>query len=211
MIEQLPSCPLHTGIKQDGSSSDGQLMAAVAEGDCAALEQLYDRHVSRCYGLALQIVRDPSTAEDIVQEVFTKLWSQPGNYSPERGRFGSWLSTVVRNRALDKLRNTRRRSERHIIDLDVESTSSDIRLDKLPDVGPNPHDQVWANDTAIVVRQALSQLPPPQLQAITLAYFGGLSQQEVATKLNKPLGTVKTQTRSALRTLRELLKSQGLL
>lgn len=189
--------------------SDDQLMAAVAVGDCTAFEQLYDRHVRNCFGLAVRIVQEPSTAEDVVQEVFTKLWTRPDTFSPDRGTFNSWLSTVVRNQALDKLRRAKTRSGLHIVPWHVESTGSETIVDMLPDAGPTPHEQAWERETATVVRQALGQLSAHEYQAIELAYFGGLTQREIAEKLDQPLGTIKTRTRSALRRLHHFLSAQN--
>jgi RNA polymerase sigma-70 factor (ECF subfamily) len=195
--------------------SDNQLMAAVAEGDCAAFEHLYDRHVRACFGLAVRIVQEPSLAEDIVQEVFTKLWSRPGTFSPARGSFNTWLLTVVRNQALDKLRRAKTGPGLHIVPLplhvDGDSTNSDTIVDTLPDAGPTPHDQAWEKETTRIVRDALGQLSRHQYQAIELAYFGGLTQREIADKLQQPLGTVKTRTRTALRRLHLLLSAQSAL
>ncbi len=191
--------------------SDAQLMAAVAEGDSTALEQLYDRHVRSCFGLALRIVQEPSLAEEIVQEVFIKLWSRPQKFSPARGIFHNWLLTLVRNQALDKLRQAKFRAARHVLPSLPDSSRRDNLIELLPDAGPTPHDYVWMKETADVVRRALSQLPSAEYQTITLAYFSGLSHREIADKLQKPLGTVKTHTRSALRRLRHVLAAQGAL
>jgi RNA polymerase sigma-70 factor (ECF subfamily) len=188
---------------------DAQLMAAVVEGNCAAFEQLYDRHVRSCFGLAMRLVQEPCLAEDIVQEVFTRLWTRPTTFSPERGIFSAWLMRVVRNLALDKLRQAKSRSAMNIVPLNSDNTGSDTLVDLLPDTNPTPHDQVCTKDVAVVVRHALQQLPAPQYQAITLAYFGGLTQQEIADKLNLPLGTVKTRTRGALHRLHHLLGDHG--
>lgn len=187
--------------------SDDRLMAAVAAGDCSAFQQLYDRHVRNCFGLAVRIVQEPSIAEDVVQEVFTKLWSRPHIFSPERGGFNPWLLMVVRNQALDKLRRAKIRSGLHVVPLHVGSTGSETILDMLPASGPTPHEQAWDKETASVVRHALGQLSADQCEAITLAYFGGLTQREIADKLQQPLGTIKTRTRAALHRLHHLLAS----
>lgn len=191
--------------------NDAQLMSAVAKGNTAAFEKLYDRHVRSCFGLALRIIAEPSLAEDIVQEVFTKLWSRPKTFSPARGSFRAWLLTLVRNQALDKLREVKRRPATYMLPLHVESTGLDTLVDVLSDTAPTPHDQVWTKEVAGVVQNALSQLPVSEYQTITLAYFGGLTQREIADKLQHPLGTVKTRTRSALRHLHSLLVAQSAL
>ncbi len=213
-LEQHTSQQLDVPSAQNGYRSDDQLMAAVVEGESEALEQLYDRHVQHCFGLAIRIVEETSVAEDVVQEVFIKLWSRPGTFSPERGSFKTWLLMVVRNQALDVLRRAKARAEIYIAPLYAESTASatsETILELLPDGGRTPHEQAWANETATVVRRALGQLPAAEYQAIALAYFGGLSQQEVANELHLPLGTVKTRTRSALRRMHTLLVAQGAL
>lgn len=196
-------------VSRQERASDDQLMAAVAVGDCSAFEQLYDRHVRNCFGLAVRIVREPSTAEDIVQEVFTKLWSRPDTFSPDRGAFHTWLLMVVRNKALDKLRRTKTRSGPRIIPWHVESTGSETIVDILPDTGPTPHEEAWERESATVVRHALGQLSAHEYQAIELAYFGGLTQREIAEKLEQPLGTIKTRTRSALRRLHQFLSAHN--
>ena len=191
--------------------SDDQLMIAVAQGDCNALEMLYDRHVRQCFGLALRIMREPSLAEDVVQDIFTKLWSRPETYNPKRGNFKAWLLAVVRNRGLDTLRSLKSRPTMSMLPLQVERGGTDILVDMLPDTAPTPYEQAWAREVQGVVQYALRQLPVSEYQIITLAYFGGLSQREIANKLQQPLGTVKTRTRSALRRLHNLVGSQGAL
>jgi RNA polymerase sigma-70 factor (ECF subfamily) len=191
--------------------SDAQLMSAVAEGDSCAFEKLYDRHVRSCYGLAVKVVQEPSLAEDVVQEVFIKIWSRPECFSAQRGNFNSWLLTLVRNKSLDKLREMKRTSAKHMLSTSTENATSDNPVNLVSDSSPTPHDQVWTRETGGVVRQALRQLPANEYQTITLAYFGGLSQQAIADKLQQPLGTVKTRTRSALRRLHNFLAAEGAL
>jgi DNA-directed RNA polymerase specialized sigma24 family protein len=138
MNELQTSHLLDMGSKQSESRSDSQLMSAVAEGDRTALEQLYDRHISRCFGLAVHIVRESSIAEDVVQEVFVKLWSRPGSYCPECGHFDTWLLTAVGYLALGKLRCGKSRPEFHTIGMGAESTSPETIVDTLPDTRPTP-------------------------------------------------------------------------
>ncbi len=205
LVGMVPEWPDPEGL------SDDQLMAAVADGNCAALEKLYDRHVQRCFGIAVWLVQDPSLAEDIVQEAFIKLWSRPQIFSPGRGTFQAWLLVIVRNRAVDELRKAKRRSDLHMMPLHAERAGSEAPIDVLPDTAPTPHDQVWTKETARVIRLALDQLPAAEYQTITLAYFGGLTQREIADTLQEPLGTVKTRTRSALHRLHRLLAAHNAL
>lgn len=198
--------------------TDNQLMVAVADSNCAALEILYDRHCHACFGLALKIVRDPSVAEDITQEVFLKIWSRPQTFSQQRGKFISWLLTVVHHRSIDKLRAMRANAGGNAWPLDTANNTGDntkgaasASIDALPDLSPSPLESVCKNETGRLVHDALRHLPEAQYEVVMLAYFEGLTQSEIAAKLNRPLGTVKTHTRSALHTLYELFSKQGLL
>ncbi len=191
--------------------NDDQLMKGIGLGRPEAFEELYDRYVRGCFGLAMKIVRDPSVAEEVVQDVFMKLWSQPGIFSPERGKFSGWLLTLVHNRSVDKLRRLKTQQGRIMLPLDSAAAGEVSFADLLPDGGPSPHDEAWAGEKARMVQDALRMLPEPQRQAISLAYFNGLTQKEIAEQLHEPLGTIKTRTRSALQQLRRVLAGQGLL
>jgi RNA polymerase sigma-70 factor, ECF subfamily len=185
--------------------TDEQLVARVAGGDSSALEQLYDRYVRQCFGLAIRLVGETSLAEEIVQEVFLKLWSRPDRYSAQRGNFGSWLLSVVHHRCIDELR----RRSRTEVALDDPLTGS--LLDTAPDPAMDPGDQVTLIEQRREVRRALASIQPNYRQILEMAYFGGLSQSEIAAKLGQPLGTVKTRMRSGLQQLRSLLDRSTLL
>jgi RNA polymerase sigma-70 factor (ECF subfamily) len=190
--------------------TDSMLMQEVAKGDSKALEELYERHVRGCFGLAVKIVRDPSVAEEVVQDVFTKLWTNPSIFAPERGRFSSWLLTLVHNRSVDKLRRAKAGANISVMPLEADNESGTSLADMLADTAPGPEDEVWTEEKGRIVREVLQQLPEPQRQALTLAYFSGLTQREIADRLQEPLGTIKTRTRAALHQLRKLLTAQGL-
>lgn len=185
--------------------ADDQLMGRVGEGDAAALEVLYDRYVRQCFGLALRLLQDPPLAEEVVQEVFTKVWTRPGSYSAQKGKFVSWLLSLVHHRCIDELR----RSSRTQVSLEDPVTGS--VLDTTADPNSDPAAEVWLGEQQRVVRQALEEIPPQQRQVLELAYYGGLSQSEIAARLDQPLGTVKTRTRQGLKSLRGLLGDKGLL
>ncbi|MDQ6693935.1 MAG: sigma-70 family RNA polymerase sigma factor [Chloroflexota bacterium] len=205
LVKTLPELPTWKECKDD------QLMRSIGMGQTEAFEELYDRYVRGCFGLAMKIVRDPSVAEEVVQDVFMKLWSQPGIFSPERGKFSGWLLTLVHNRSVDKLRRLKTRQGRIILPLDSEGEGEVSLADLLPDNAPTPHEAAWTGEKGRIVRDALRLLPEPQRQAITMAYFNGLTQKEIADQLQEPLGTIKTRTRSALQQLRRALAVQGLL
>jgi RNA polymerase sigma factor (sigma-70 family) len=173
--------------------SDEALPALVARGDEAALAELYDRFGRVAYGLALRIVRDPNLAEDAVQDAFLAAWRTAISFDPGRGKASTWLLTLVHRRAVDVVRREeRRRSD----PLDTESTAH----------GEATEDTSELREQRQAVQAALAQLPPDQRQALELAYYGGLSQTELAERLGVPLGTVKSRMFTALAKLRDLLE-----
>ncbi|MDQ3928329.1 MAG: sigma-70 family RNA polymerase sigma factor [Chloroflexota bacterium] len=186
-------------------TADDQLVSRIAGGDAAALEALYERYVRQCFGLALRMVVEPALAEEVVQEVFLKLWSRPQSYSAQKGTFVSWLLSLVHHRCVDELRK-RARTE-----VALGGDEPGDLLNTRPDPQPDPSEQVWLMEQQRMVRQALSTLPENQRLVLELAYFGGLSQSQIAEKLSQPLGTVKTRMRMGLQNLRQLLETHRLL
>jgi RNA polymerase sigma-70 factor (ECF subfamily) len=185
--------------------SDEQLMDRVRAGDAPALEALYDRYVRQCFGLALRLLsNDTRLAEESVQDVFMKLWSRPDAYSPQKGKFVSWLLSLVHHRCIDELR---RRSRTEV---PLEFGESGSRLDTEPDPEIDPGDQVWMREEQSEILAALDEISPTQREVIELAYFGGLSQSQIAERLKQPLGTVKTRVRMGLQNLRVILEKRGL-
>jgi len=164
--------------------------------DRHAFEEIYDRYGDLVYSTALRVLRDPHLAEDISQEVFVRLWRKPDSYVAERGRFLTWLISVTRNRAVDEVR-TRGRRQRH------ETASPEEQERELPAGAANdPALNAQLAEQRRIVRAALAELPPDQRQVIELAYFGGLTQREIADRLAQPLGTVKTRIRLGMQKLR---------
>jgi RNA polymerase sigma-70 factor, ECF subfamily len=171
-------------------------MRLVVERDEAALTALYDRYAPAVNGLALSILRDPALAEEATHDVFFRLWLQPTAYDPARGTFAGWLLRVARNRAIDLLR--RRREE-------PESAAGTEVATWLADPEPGPEEQVLAGLRRDEVRQALETLTPDHRQLLELAYVTGLSHAQIAQRLDRPLGTVKSQIRAAMSRLAERL------
>jgi len=190
---------------EQSTPTDEQLASRVGRQDSAALEQLYDRYVRQCYGLAVRIVGDAAVAEEIVQEVFLKFWTQPESFTHARGKFVSWLLSLVHHRSIDELRR-RSRTE-----LPFDTTDSTGPLYTEADPDPEPGDQVWLAELQQTVRSALTQLPSNQREPIELAFFRGLTHTQIAALLNQPLGTVKTRIRLGMRTMRTALSANGLL
>lgn len=174
----------------------GRLIAQTAQGDQAALATLYDRTSPQVYGLALKILRDREAAEEVTLDVYTQVWRQAQTYNESRGTPGAWLMILARTRAIDRFRAGY--AERGKLD------SLDAATLFVSD-GPDPEQETSEQERRRLVRQALATLSPEQREAIALAYFWGLSQSEIAAKLQLPLGTVKTRIRLGMLKLRELL------
>jgi RNA polymerase sigma-70 factor (ECF subfamily) len=168
----------------------------MARGDSSALADLYDRHARAIYSLAIRILADAAEAEDVVQDVFAQAWRQATRYDPMRAPVVAWLMIITRARALDRLR--RRRSRIVAVELDPAMPHP-----RDPEV--NQEMQAITAEQAERVRGALGELPDSQRMAIELAYYEGLSQSDIAERLQQPLGTIKTRIRSGLLKLREAL------
>jgi len=186
--------------RPESDAQDAALLRGVARGDERAFADLYDRYSSILFGLLLRILHSRAEAEDVLQEVCLQVWQQARAFDPARGRPFTWLVTLTRSRAIDRLRA-------------VESRERAAR--RSAEEGPAPDSEVeTADDAAVrsergeVVRRALSELPEEQRQALLLAYLGGMSQSEIATAEGLPLGTVKTRTRAGLKKLSALLRNR---
>lgn len=166
------------------------------DGDERALGVLYDRWSPRVYALAMALLRDSSEAEDVTEETFWQAWRQAARFDGARGSASSWLLTIARSRALDRLRARRRRPEDPLEDHVADAmTSATAAAD----------DTLVLGERGLAVRTALQSLPAEQREALGLAYFGGLSQTEIAERTGQPLGTVKTRMRLGLAKLRDAL------
>jgi RNA polymerase sigma-70 factor (ECF subfamily) len=171
-------------------STDGDLIQRAARGDRSAFDELYQRYARPVFGLALRRLGDRGRAEDAVQETFASIWRSAGSYRPERGPGAPWLYAVARNAIVDRARS---RTE----------TPSEIPDQAADEAGPGDlAEQSWV---AWRVHRALEELSDREREVISLAYWSGLSQSEVAEFLGIPLGTVKTRTRAALSRLSEIL------
>jgi RNA polymerase sigma-70 factor, ECF subfamily len=173
--------------------SDGELLERVAGGDAGAFEVLYGRYARAVFGLALRRLGDRSRAEEAVQETFASIWRSARSYDPERGPGAPWLYAVARHAIVDRSRTR------------VEPPT------EVPDYAatePGPQERAEASFVSWRVHRALEELPERERTVLELAYWGGLSQSEVADLLNMPLGTVKTRTRSALLRLADLLEGE---
>jgi RNA polymerase sigma-70 factor (ECF subfamily) len=175
------------------------LLQSAALGDRKALRQLYEHTVSKLFGVALRITGRSDWAEDVVQESFVSIWHHAGDYRPHLAAPMTWMTTVVRNRALDCLR-------RHAAERSGRTMALDESYDDwLADERPGPDERVLASQQALALERCLRQLEQPQRQAIALAYMNDLSHSELAERLQVPLGTVKSWIRRGLERLRACL------
>ena len=176
--------------------TDEELVEAIARADEAALAELYDRFGRVAYGLAYKILQDAALAEDAVQEAFLQIWRGAGSYRPERAKASTWLLTFVHRRAVDLVRREQRRRT--------------VQVDAMPEPsGSGADDEVAARSRREIVQDALNRLPAEQRQAIELAYYGGLTQSELAAQLDQPLGTIKSRMFTGLQRLQALLVEAG--
>ena len=158
----------------------------MALGDDSALAELYDRYAPLVTGLALRILHDPADAQDVLQAVFLQVWRQASRYDASRGAPEAWLCTITRTRALDQLRRR-------------------VALRERAGESPRHHTATPPTVEKLAVHRALAGLSSPQRQALELAYYEGLTQTEIATRLGEPLGTIKTRIRGGMARLRAAL------
>jgi RNA polymerase sigma factor (sigma-70 family) len=185
----------HGQDRYDGLD-DRALVARVTDGDGGALEALYRRYGRPCYGLARRILADEQFAQDVVQEVFLTVWRDASRFDPARGGFSTWLLSMTHHKAVDAVRREESLRKRRTTAEGLDDRESD---------GPQVEDEVWSLMRRTRVREALQTLPDAQRQALTLAYFGGHTQREIAGLTDTPLGTVKTRMLAGMRRLRGVL------
>ena len=179
---------------------DAALVQRLLRRDVGAFEQLYQRHSRIVYSLVLRILRQGSTAEEVVQDIFLHLWRNSAHYDANRGPFIPWLLTLARNRALDHLRLKSERQRRR-----------EDQTEVLPQVAPAPQFEQALDEKrrADRVRSLITSLPVQQRRAVELAYFDGMSHSEIAEALKEPLGTVKSWIRNALLRMKEELRASS--
>jgi RNA polymerase sigma-70 factor (ECF subfamily) len=173
-----------------GNDTDSDLIGLVGTGDGPALMTLYDRYNRQAFGLAFRILGDAATAEEVVQDAFLALWRNAKSFDTSRGGVRTWLLTIVHNRAIDRIRAAKSRGS--TVELEVADYAG---------VTDDPWDDVTDQLDGAQVREAVKKLPAEQRTAIELAYFQGLTHQEIAERTDTPLGTVKGRLRLGLRKL----------
>jgi RNA polymerase sigma-70 factor (ECF subfamily) len=170
------------------AQDDAALLTLVQKGDEYAMASLFDRYSKVVYSVALRVLRDPASAEDVLQEVFMQIWRNPDGFVATRGSLGGWLAVVARNRSIDALR--RKRPTEQVDDMSLASNY-------------NLADEAERNSLMEKARSVIVMLPMEQRKTLEMAFFDGLTHSEIAEMTGDPLGTVKTRIRSALTSLRK--------
>ena len=191
--------PLRLRVASPGDDADRDVLVRVADGDLDALEELYDRYKTMAYSIAYRITNDATLAEDVVQDAFLGAWRNAAKYVEGRGSVKTWLLSIVHHRAIDAIRRRKPTTEL------PESTDAPPAALTAPDLWG----EVAAGLDAEMVRRAMGVLSPPQLEAIELAYFSGLTQYEIAERTGTPLGTVKSRMRLGLLAMRRVLLAEA--
>jgi RNA polymerase sigma-70 factor (ECF subfamily) len=181
-----------------GSRTDAQVIVRIRSGDRAAFLEFYDRYAPLLLSVAARVLGDRREAEDVLQDVCTQIWQKSSGYDPALGSLSSWAVTLTRNKAIDRIRaSTRRRRLMEEIAIAAE----------MPDAAPPSANEVLhGRERAQQIRSALTQLSADQRQVIELAFFAGLSQSEIAARLEQPLGTIKARIRRGMLRLRQQLQ-----
>ncbi len=180
---------------------DEELISLIAQLQQEALTQLYERYQRVVFSLALAIVNDPATAEEITLDVFVRIWQKAATYRADQAKVSTWLTHIARNHAIDVLRYRTARLDHHALNWeDVSFQGKSLQED--------PQESVELSLRRKRVHAALAQLPPDQREAMLLAYFGGYTQRQIAEALDQPLGTIKTRLRLAMQKLRDCLQDE---
>lgn len=190
-----------TAANLDGhAEEEAELFGRIRHGDTAAFAEFYDRHVGLLFGIAYRILGDTHEAEDVLQESAVLIWERAPLYDASFGKPLSWAVTLTRNKAIDRLRSGRRKSQLH------ERAAGEAGFGK--DTEPAAPQETMTGETSAFVRNALGSLPAEQCRAIELAFFGGLTQIEIAEQLAVPLGTIKARIRRGMLALRDILEGR---
>jgi RNA polymerase sigma-70 factor, ECF subfamily len=186
-------------VTEPNPTFDRTLLQRIVARDESAVAELYDRHSRAVYSLILRILRTPSDAEEVLQEVFVRVWTRADTYDERLGSPAAWLMRIARNRAIDRFRSRR---SRHDAEPQVDATG----LEMATSAADSPELLTQGVATSDAVRGALQTLPDPQRMLIEAAFFDGYTHQELAEKFAIPLGTVKTRIRTGMMALRERLE-----
>ncbi len=177
---------------------DAELLRRIAGGDRFAFSDFYNQYSGLLFSIAVKVLNDSREAEDVLQEVFMQIWNKADTYDLLLGKPASWAVTLTRNKAIDRVRASQRRSK-----LLEQAT---VEAGVLPDDSPSANERLYGKENAEMIRSVVAALPSDQKRAIELAFFSGLTQDEIAKTLQEPLGTIKARIRRGMLKLREKLE-----
>jgi RNA polymerase sigma-70 factor (ECF subfamily) len=183
------------------SDPDVALLQRIVVRDTAAVAELYDRHSGLLFGVVMRILRNRPDAEDVLQEVFARVWTRADTYDERLGCPAAWLTRMARNRAIDRLRARRTRGEGN-----EPAPAEPPREERVAGPGPTPEHLAQATERTDQIRSALDALPEEQRVLIVAAFFEGYTHSELAARFQLPLGTVKTRIRNGMLTMRDQLE-----
>lgn len=194
-----PISPLNEAELAAELAADTEMLQAVGRRDVAAFQAFYRKFNGLLYATIYRVLNDHQDTEDIMQEVLVQVWQKAHLYEPSKGKPLTWVTTMARNRAIDRIRAKQRRSR---LNDEFEQETKPLQ----PEFDEDTSDLVTTNENDKVVQSAVLELTPDQQEAIQLAYFGGLTQSEIADKLKEPLGTVKARIRRGVQRLEQVVK-----
>ena len=177
---------------------DVELLRNIVAGNRPAFSEFYDLYSGLLFSIALKILNDSREAEDVVQEVFLQIWNRADSFDPALGKPSTWAATLARNKAIDRIRASQRRSRL------LEAAAQEVTEED--STQPAANETVHGREKAQLIRSAVNDLPSEQRNAIEMAFFSGLTQDEISQKLNEPLGTIKARIRRGMLKLRDKLK-----
>ncbi|WP_246043124.1 sigma-70 family RNA polymerase sigma factor [Fodinibius saliphilus] len=186
-------------VAHGNSDDEVQLMKRIQSRDAYALEELYELYERLLFSMVLSIVKKREEAEDLLQEIFVKIWKKAESFDPERGNVYSWIVTVARNKAIDRIRSKGYKTQKK------QSVSIHEPLFSLEGDKYDPMETTIFSDRAELVKKALDKIPEKQSEVIKIAYYRGMTQSEISDHLDIPLGTVKTRTRQGMIKLKRIL------
>jgi len=186
-------------MMQDLEVLQAELLRRIATQDRDALNQFYDQTARPLFSIACRMLGNVADAEEVIQDVFVQIWTKAAKFDAEKGQPFHWVLALTRNRCIDGLRSRQRRS-RVMVD-----TSGELELEQAVELAPL--DAPWMENDIAMIRSVVNNLPQDQRQAIEMAFFGGLTHQEIAESLNEPLGTIKARIRRGMLKLREALQT----
>lgn len=197
-MESTDPSPSRPGASVE-SLDDKELVQAIVERKTDAVAELYDRYSGMLKALSQRILHDPSDAEEILQETFLQVWNQAGRYDPKRSSVSTWLVLISRSRSIDRLRSRQ-----------VKLRTATAAGRENPDIHTSPQGvgNVLGQERRKRLRDEMAKLPSEQSQVLELAFYGGMTQSEIAKQTGIPLGTVKTRTLLAMKKLRQALSEE---